>query len=140
MAKKLATCIRCHPCRSVAMKSFFNRFNELCLYAPIDDANALSGVTQKQAQASTLAGVDDSQWHFLAEAIPALSFAAGTNSVVGMQGNFNMQTLQNGWPDSRVKDSQLGMNWLHSDFKKVSLNYVRELYDQLIDIGGLDHE
>ncbi|MGC6505650.1 MAG: hypothetical protein ACON39_03640, partial [Coraliomargaritaceae bacterium] len=36
----------------LAQIGFFKRFNELCLYAPINDANALSGVTQKQAQAS----------------------------------------------------------------------------------------
>jgi hypothetical protein len=119
------------------MKSFFNRFHDYegqSLYAPVYNSQA------QVAAASKIAEKDDTQWHFLAEAIPALSFAAGTNSVVGMQGNFNMQTLQNGWPDSRVKDSQLGMNWLHSDLKKVSLNYVRELYDQLIDIGGLNNE
>ena len=82
---------------------------------------------------------DDTQWHLLAEAIPAQSFAAGTNSVVGMQGNFNMQAKQNGWPQSRTRGPMIN-RWLHSDLKKVSLNYVRELYDQIIDIGGLDNE
>ncbi|MEM1223605.1 MAG: hypothetical protein AAGH40_12685, partial [Verrucomicrobiota bacterium] len=60
----------------LAQFGFFKRFNELGLYAPIDDANAISGVTQTQAQASIAAGDDDMQWHLLAEAIPTMSFAA----------------------------------------------------------------
>ena len=51
-----------------------------------------------------------------------------------------MHNNKNGWPQSRLKNPKLKSRWLHSDFKKVSLNYVRELYDQLIDIGGLDNE
>ncbi|MGC6454937.1 MAG: hypothetical protein ACON46_00240, partial [Coraliomargaritaceae bacterium] len=127
----------------LAQFGFFKRFHDCegqSLYAPINDANAISGVTQTQAQASTLAGVDDTQWHLLAEAIPAQSFAAGTNSVVGMQGNIDLMQQQNGWPENRLNNQDLGNRWLHSDFKKLSLNYVRKLYDQLIETGGLDNE
>ena len=119
------------------MKSFFNRFHDYegqSLYAPVCNSQA------QVAAASTLAGKDDTQWHLLAEAVPALSDAAGAASVEGMKGNFNMHNNQNGWPQSRLNNAKLNSRWLHSDFKKVSLNYVRELYDQLIDIGGLDNE
>ncbi|MEM1223288.1 MAG: hypothetical protein AAGH40_11035, partial [Verrucomicrobiota bacterium] len=110
------------------------------LYAPIDDANAISGVTQTQAQASIAAGDDDMQWHLLAEAIPTMSFAAAANEVLGMQSNIDMETKQNGWPQARLNDPELGSRWLHSDFKNVSLNYVHLMYEEMIRIGELDDE
>ncbi|MGC6505233.1 MAG: hypothetical protein ACON39_01495, partial [Coraliomargaritaceae bacterium] len=124
----------------LAQFGFFKRFNELCLYAPIDDANAISGVTQTQAQASTAASDDDTQWHLLAEAIPAMSFAAAANPVEEMQSNIDMMDETNGWPEVRLKNATLGTDWLHSDFKNVSLNYVRPMYERMINIGDLNDE
>ncbi|MFQ3242352.1 MAG: hypothetical protein ACI9JZ_002048 [Lentimonas sp.] len=127
----------------LAQFGFFSRFNEYNdekLYAPIDDANVLPRVTQTQAGASALAAQDDNRWHLLAEAIPAMSFAAAANHVNGMQENYNMMNEANGWPLSRLNDSRFGSDWLHSDFKNVSLNYTRKKYEKIISIGGLDDE
>jgi hypothetical protein len=40
-----------------------------------------------------------------------------------------------GWPSSRGNNK-----WRHSDFKNVSLNYVRSTFEEMINIGGLDNE
>jgi len=127
----------------LAQFGFFTRFNEYNggrLYAPIDDANSLPGTTQTQADASDLAANNDVQWHLLAEAIPAKSFAAAANSVDGMQDNIDMMADANGWPEPRLNNPVLGPDWLHSDFKNISLNYVRPMYEKMISIGGLDDE
>ncbi|MGE9289944.1 MAG: hypothetical protein ACQKBT_03070, partial [Puniceicoccales bacterium] len=122
----------------LAQFGFFSRFNEYgsgTLYAPINDANVLPGTTQTQSGASNIAAGDDTQWHLLAEAIPAMSFAAAANEVEGMLGNYNMMDNALGWPSARGNN-----NWLHSDFKNVSLNYVRSMYEEMINVGGLDNE
>ncbi len=122
----------------LAQFGFFSRINEYNsekLYAPIDDANVLPGITQTQSGASNLAADNDVQWHLLAEVIPAMSFAAAANNVEGMQGNYNMMDNAVGWPSSRGNN-----NWRHSDFKNVSLNYVRSTFEEMISIGGLDND
>jgi len=127
----------------LAQFGFFTRFNEYGgqrIYAPIDDANAFPGTTQTQAAASGIAANTENQWHLLAEAIPAMSFAAAANSVGEMQGNINMEAKQDGWPQDRLNDPDLGSSWLHSDFKNISLNYVHLMYKEMLDIGGLNHE
>jgi hypothetical protein len=119
------------------MKSFFNRFHDYegqSLYAPVYNSQA------QVAAASKIAEKDDTQWHLLAEAVPALSDAAGAASVEGMQDNINMQDKQNGWPQSRLNDPKKLNRWLHSDFTKIPLNYVHTVYDNLIQIGKLNHE
>ena len=120
----------------LAQIGFFTHFNEYDngkeLYGPIDDANTLPGTVQTQSGANDLADQDDVQWHLLAEAIPAMSFAAAANSVLGMQSNIDMMDRTNGWPSSRSN-----ANWRHSDFKNVSLNYVRPMYEDMLSIGGL---
>ena len=127
----------------LAQIGFFTHFNEYSgqeLYGPIDDANTLPGTVQTQSGASNLAAQDDVQWHLLAEAIPAMSFAAAANSVDDMRSNINMMDETNGWPQSRLSNPSLGTDWLHSDFKNVSLNYVRPMYEIMLSIGGLDDE
>jgi hypothetical protein len=116
---------------------FFNRFHDYegqSLYAPVYNSQA------QVAAASKIAEKDDTQWHLLAEAVPALSDAAGAASVEGMQDNINMQDKQNGWPQSRLNDPKKLNRWLHSDFTKIPLNYVHTVYDNLIQIGKLNHE
>ena len=127
----------------LAQIGFFTRFNEYSgqeLYGPIDDANTLPGTVQTQSGASNLAGEDDVQWHLLAEAIPAMSFAAAANSVLGMRDNISMMGETNSWPQVRLNDQDLGNRWLHSDFKNISLNYVHPMYERMINIGGLKDE
>ena len=51
-----------------------------------------------------------------------------------------MQDKQNGWPQSRLNDKDLISRWLHSDFTDVSLNYVKPVYESIIQIGGLNNE
>jgi hypothetical protein len=84
-------------------------------------------------------GDQDTQWHLLAESIPAMSFAAAANTVEGAQANFNMMQQTNEWPESRL-NSIRNANWLHSDLKNISLNYVLPMYEQMITTGGLRNE
>tara|TARA_B100001093_G_scaffold493945_1_gene536777 strand:- start:713 stop:1030 length:318 start_codon:yes stop_codon:yes gene_type:complete len=95
-----------------------------------------------QSQASAKAGEDDVQWHLLAEAIPALSFAVAANKVdaIPVARNFNMMDMKEGggsWPSSRTS-TNLGGDWLHSDFRNVGLSYVLPMYEKMLEIGGLD--
>ncbi len=81
----------------------------------------------------------DTQWHLLAESIPAMSFAAAANAVDGVQANFDMMQQTNEWPQSRL-NSIRNRDWLHSDLKNISLNYVLPMYEQMITTGGLRDE
>ncbi len=75
----------------------------------------------------------------LGEAIPALSFAQGSNASTaftrpGMSGNLNLNTamFRNGWPQSRPDP-----NWKHSDCLNVAYTIIFPLYDKITDDGGL---
>jgi hypothetical protein len=73
----------------------------------------------------------------LAEMIPALSFAAGSNRVesFGDEGNFDMPGLYaDGWPPERGGNTK----WFHSDVKIVAYIYVHRLYEHFVALGGLD--
>jgi hypothetical protein len=73
---------------------------------------------------------------FLADAIPATSFAAGANETGGVENNYNMQTdTPNGWPSQREKNTSNGIirQWLHSDLKNVSFFYVFRLFNKIIN-------
>ena len=66
---------------------------------------------------------------FLADAIPATSFAAGANHTDGLKDNHNMHDdISNGWP-RREKE------WLHSDNKNISFYYVYELFNYILQGG-----
>jgi hypothetical protein len=78
----------------------------------------------------------------LAEAIPALSFAAGSNEIqdmdilAGEDRNIDMYfELRTGttWPGERPDD-----DWLHGDFKDIAYPYVYNLYDRFVEIGNLN--
>ena len=66
---------------------------------------------------------------FLADAIPATSFAVGANFTGGGLKNHNMQTgTPNGWP--RV-DSDDNAIWQHSDIKNVAFYFTFELFKKI---------
>jgi plasmid maintenance system killer protein len=99
------------------------------LFAPLYDADA-----------NTQAAQDETQYKLLAEAIPALSFAAAANEVpslntVGGSRNIHLEALQNGWPSIRSND-----DWLHSDLKNIALPYISKFYDRVVSEGGLNAE
>jgi hypothetical protein len=59
---------------------------------------------------------------FLADAIPATSFAAGANHLDGVKDNHNMQNdMSNEWPRDKNE-------WLHSDIKDVSYYFCNEIF------------
>jgi len=73
----------------------------------------------------------------LAQAIPARSFAVGRNAVdsTNIYNNVNMNNYRlTLWPSSRDEDS----GWQHSDVKNVSYLYTKDVYDYMVDEGGLE--
>jgi hypothetical protein len=102
------------------------------------DGNVLFA-PQGDAVASDQAGQKETQYKLLAEAIPALSFAAAANTVnvLGETRNIHMQTLRSGWPQNRLDDPELGNNWLHSDMKNIAFPYISQFYDRVVQEGGL---
>jgi hypothetical protein len=73
---------------------------------------------------------------FLADAIPATSFAAGANHTGGIRDNHNMQSdTSNGWPVQREKKTPNGVirQWFHSDLKDVSFFYVYQLFYKIVN-------
>ena len=74
---------------------------------------------------------------FLADAIPAESFAAGANALTawGDSGNYDFQSeTPNGWPSQRQKkQGETTIDaWLHSDIKNAAFFYVYELFDKIV--------
>jgi len=81
------------------------------------------------------------QSKYLAEMVPALSYASGANQIVkltadsGEQRNFNMPDIyQNGWPSVRMGD----LSWLHSDIKTIAYPYIYQFYDKMVELGELN--
>ena len=85
----------------------------------------------------------------LAESLPALSFATGSNPVDVFEPqvtgdpdrNFNMNSDAikiNGWPQSRLEKEPGERGWLHSDIRRVAYLYTYDLFDRFIELGGLD--
>jgi hypothetical protein len=65
---------------------------------------------------------DELRAKFLADAIPATSFAAGANHLDGVKDNHNMQNdMSNEWPRDKNE-------WLHSDIKDVSYYFCNEIF------------
>ena len=66
---------------------------------------------------------------FLADAIPATSFAAGANDAGAGLKSYNMQTsIYNGWP--RVGSDENAI-WGHSDVKDVSFYFTHKLLEKI---------
>lgn len=97
---------------------------------------------------STVASNRVVQSLLLAEAIPAVSCAAGGNAVVDFginngTGNIDMMNKKksdgnNGfiWPVDRLS-SAYGNRWLHGDFKEVAYYFVYPLFDDVVTKGAL---
>ena len=99
------------------------------------------------SQMNALLGRDGSkeaknnQTKYLAEMVPALSFAAGANPVekftqkMGEVANFEMpvkfQNKENGWPRKQP-------DWLHSDMFNVAYPYIYKLYDEIVKDSALN--
>jgi len=98
--------------------SFFKRFDDNRLY------NA--------SQGSAAANEYNTHSKMLAEALPALSFATGANSLDPFQNrNVNMMSLKTGtWP-------RVNPEWRHSDFREVAFYFTQRLYKRFIDEGEL---
>ena len=72
---------------------------------------------------------------FLADAIPATSFAAGANFTGGLKDNYDMQSgTPNGWPKQREKKVSDGVvrQWFHSDLKNISFYFVYKLFEKIV--------
>lgn len=129
------------PTSALASEPFFQRFQSgedgvfypgyqgSQLHAPLGDTNA-------HDEASKLATIAKC----LGEAIPALSYAQGSNpavafSQIGMGGNSDLNTSEhkNGWPTSRGSDT----NWKHSDCLNVCYIHHFKFYDRMTTNGGL---
>lgn len=76
----------------------------------------------------------------LAEAIPALSLAAGRNEVIkfNIDNNFDMNLsykTTTEWPYDRIVVKKID-GWLHSDIRDVSYPYVNKLFLKFIELGN----
>lgn len=105
--------------------TFFKPFNRQELYT---------------ANGSMLAATPSVRAEMLAEALPAVTRATGSNplTVFGSR-NSNLMALKDGWPTGRpTPDNGSDKPWFHSDFKDVAFRYVHQFYRDLIQKGGLD--
>ena len=79
----------------------------------------------------------------LSEMIPAISLAAGLYPVGTLDEptqshNFDMQnTMKNGWPQERL-NSGWEERWRHSDFREIAYLYVYKVFDEFVNLGGLN--
>ena len=78
----------------------------------------------------------------LAEAFPAMSRATGRNEVDDRFGGANnnidmMTTMISGWPAERITQDDPNGRWFHGDYKDVAYLFVRKLYDDIVNKGGL---
>jgi len=110
----------------------FPSYDGSALFAPIGDTTA-----------SDQAGEGTTQYKLLAEAIPAMSFAAAANSLsVFGSGNTHMQDYRNEgsyWPAVRWS-SYFGERWLHSDIKNVPFTYINKTFEMVVQAGNLSHD
>jgi hypothetical protein len=88
---------------------------------------------------SAEAAIYDVRADILAEAIPAYSFAAGSNPIGDFQDRnqnmVNMKTDEAGWPTH----SKHGSNWLHSDIRDVGYLHNYQVFDKISkDIAELN--
>jgi hypothetical protein len=105
----------------------FTPYDGEALFAPLGDPVA-----------NTQALQNDTQYKLLAEAIPAMSFAAAANEISSLDSiessrNIHMQSLQNGWPPARSNS-----DWKHSDLKHIAFPYICEFYERVVQEGGLN--
>jgi len=71
----------------------------------------------------------------IAQGVPALSYAAGCNAIMGAVQNYNANDHKpNGWGRD---DDTYHTRWLHSDLKNMAYLYTYELFNELVSQGGL---
>ncbi len=88
------------------------------------------------ASGSTVAANPDVRNRFLAEALPAKTFAAGANRLktLGAASNYNMDDHKpSGWPEQRDEDTR----WHHSDWRDVAYFYTYEVVDFMVNNASL---
>ncbi len=79
----------------------------------------------------------------LAQMIPALSFAAGSNKLEKLNTgtiedrNFDMNSIDFRGRDFQWTAERADSNWRHSDLKKVAYPYTKNLFTSFKEIGGL---
>jgi hypothetical protein len=138
----------------LAQFGFFRKFENYsgkraqyaALYGPTTQDGANIGNNSETWEAANeLAAKPDTQWYLLSTSIPAMSFAAGEDSIDNFNPkgeesrDFDMEALRDnaksGWPTSRV--NAWGTRWLHSDVRDVALPYVYTTYEKMLNLGGL---
>ena len=96
------------------------------------------------AEGSLVAGNPKNRYRLLATGIPASSYAVAANrlDIFGDVANFNMSTSLrspggfSSWPVH--KNSKNPNDWMHGDFKEVSVQFVHPMYQKMIDLSNLD--
>lgn len=82
----------------------------------------------------------------LAESLPSLTFAAGSNPIddfnsetAGIPGrNYNMMDFRNGWPEFRTTHENADLRgWLHSDIRNAAYLYTYKVFEKFVELGGL---
>ena len=134
----------------LAQFGYFGRFEPAytALYAPINDVNKVRHEIpgkaafdwtnpHTQAEGHALAGLKETQWVILASAMPTVSFSVAANSTEGMEANFNMMSLKNGWPADLPRLNKYKNDWQHSDFHLIGLTYVKPMFEEMIEKGKL---
>jgi hypothetical protein len=75
----------------------------------------------------------------LCEMFPSRTLAAGRVEVQTFGGgrniNMNEETFENSWPPDRL--AGLDFDWKHCDLREVAYVYVRQLFTELVNRGGL---
>ncbi|MBQ3812148.1 MAG: hypothetical protein II841_01120 [Bacteroidales bacterium] len=105
--------------------SFFRRFDDPQLYTPAGDDFARQPVIRAR---------------LLADAIPALSFAAGSNplpdTTAWSGANVNLMSHESGeYPLGWPREGQV---WQHSDLKEVAYHFLYSLFDCIVLQGELE--
>jgi len=127
----------------LAQYGFFNPFAYDELYAPITPGNELRENEPDRSRSAVDKLLKDKtvMWDLLAHAIPARSFAAGANPIkklVNFGTDFDMQSLRDEyWPQERLDNEDLLLDWLHSDISNMAMPYVHQVYEKMLDEGNL---
>jgi len=133
---KLPTAPFFKPFQASETGDYYPNYQGVKLMAPLGDSDADNEARKLVTQAKCLA-----------EGIPALSYAQGSNPAAryhfgGVNRNFDLNTnynasdssgFKNGWPASRLNDQ----NWKHGDYIQVAYYFVYPLYTKIVNDGGL---
>ncbi len=92
----------------------------------------------------------DNRFQILATGVPAMSYAIAVNPIDplnalnndGVERNYNMQAELKGsnivtWP---ALDAQHQLDWGHSDFKDISIQFVYPMYRKILTLAKLNEE